>query len=314
MVGFDEHAQKRLTDTEYAGAGATAGGLTRAISQPLDVIKIRFQLQVEPIKQLPGAKYWGVTQAFRQIIHEEGVRALWKGHVPAQVLSILYGVAQATCFEVLTREIWQLVPELRGSQHRPLVHFFCGGAAGVFASFISFPFDIVRTRLVAQGEPKVYFSMSHAVREILRREGPKGLFQGLAPVLIQMAPHSGIQFASYTALTRLAYFSTKENKKPAFHHSLLMGAIAGAISKTAIYPFDLAKKRLQVTGFDNGRIGFGQTFNTSGLFHCIHKIVKTEGYIALYKGLWPSTIKAGVVSALYFTFYENTCALILRYK
>ncbi|KAK3930655.1 Mitochondrial thiamine pyrophosphate carrier, partial [Frankliniella fusca] len=351
MVGFNEHALKHLTDSEYAVAGATAGGLTRAVSQPLDVIKIRFQLQVEPIKQLPNAKYWSVSQAFRRIIQEEGFKALWKGHVPAQVLSIIYGVAQveksiqesagipqkscgnqvsfclfkATCFEVLTREIWMFIPELRGSQQRPLVHFVCGGAAGVFASVVSFPFDIVRTRLVAQGEPKVYFSMSHALREILKREGPRGLFQGLAPVLIQMAPHSGIQFASYTALRRLTSFSGSYcdavhimlligNQHPKFHDSLAMGAIAGAISKTAVYPLDLAKKRLQIAGFENGRKGFGQAFTTSGLIHCIQKIVKTEGYFALYKGLWPSTIKAGVVSALYFTFYESTCAFLLRYK
>lgn len=54
-----------------------------------------------------------------------------------------------------------------------------------------------------------------------------------------------------------------------------------------------------------------QTFSTSGLFHCIHKTVKTEGFFALYKGLWPSQIKAGVVSALYFTVYENICTLLL---
>lgn len=48
-----------------------------------------------------------------------------------------------------------MAPEWRGSQYRPAVHFFCGGAAGIFASVVSFPFDTVRTRLVAQGENKV---------------------------------------------------------------------------------------------------------------------------------------------------------------
>lgn len=62
---------------------------------------------------------------------------------------------QATSFEVLTREVWHLAPNWHGSQHRPIMHFVCGGVAGVFSSIISFPFDVVRTRLVAQGEPKV---------------------------------------------------------------------------------------------------------------------------------------------------------------
>lgn len=312
MVGYDENASKRLTDSEYAIAGAAAGGLTRALTQPLDVIKIRFQLQVEPLKQLPNVKYWSVSQAFQRIISEEGLGALWKGHTPAQVLSILYGITQATCFEILTREVWYMVPELRGSQHRPTVHFVCGGAAGVFASVISFPFDIVRTRLVAQGEHKVYISTSHAIREIVLKEGARGLFRGLSPVLIQMAPHSGLQFATYTALIKLT--SLVDGTQPMVDRSFTVGAIAGAVAKTAVYPLDLAKKRLQIIGFSSARVGFGQNFTASGLLHCVVKIVKTEGYLALYKGLWPSILKASVVSALYFAVYENVCALLLRSK
>lgn len=45
MVGYDENASKRLSDSEYAIAGAAAGGVTRAICQPLDVVKIRFQVK-----------------------------------------------------------------------------------------------------------------------------------------------------------------------------------------------------------------------------------------------------------------------------
>ena len=34
----------------------------------------------------------------------------------------------------------------------------CGGVAGVSATFACHPFDVLRTRLVGQGEPKVYYS------------------------------------------------------------------------------------------------------------------------------------------------------------
>lgn len=53
----------------------------------------------------------------------------------------------------------------------------------------------------------MYASTSHAVREILKTEGQRGLFRGLPSVLIQMAPHSGIQFATYTAFTKLTSFN-----------------------------------------------------------------------------------------------------------
>jgi len=52
------------------------------------------QLQVEPISKFHISKYKSLSQAFLLICREEGISALWKGHVPAQLLSIVYGTAQ----------------------------------------------------------------------------------------------------------------------------------------------------------------------------------------------------------------------------
>ena len=40
--------------------------------------------------------------------------------------------------------------------------------------------------------------------------------------------------------------------------SLLCGSLAGICAKTFVYPFDVARKRLQIQGFQHGRIGFGK--------------------------------------------------------
>lgn len=57
------------------------------------------QLQVEPIsKKYEHSKYRGVFQAVRLICKEESVFALWKGHVSAQILSIIYGISQVRFF------------------------------------------------------------------------------------------------------------------------------------------------------------------------------------------------------------------------
>lgn len=52
------------------------------------------QLQVEPISGHHVSKYRSMPQAFFLIYKEEGISALWKGHVPAQFLSVVYGMAQ----------------------------------------------------------------------------------------------------------------------------------------------------------------------------------------------------------------------------
>ena len=66
-----------------AGAGAIAGCVARFAVGPLDVLKIRFQVQLEPhlrkgAAALPGQlppKYTSMGQALRTIVREEGILA-----------------------------------------------------------------------------------------------------------------------------------------------------------------------------------------------------------------------------------------------
>lgn len=67
-----------------ATAGAIAGCAARFVVGPLDVIKIRFQVQLEPIaKRAAGldptslaSKYTGLRQALTTIVKEEGIQVV----------------------------------------------------------------------------------------------------------------------------------------------------------------------------------------------------------------------------------------------
>lgn len=317
MVGFDPEAKKKLSKGEHGTAGAVSGAVTRFFCQPLDVIKIRFQLQVEPLNHLcRGSKYWSVSQAACCIVKEEGVLALWKGHIPGQVLSIVYGFVQFISFEVLTQQTWYLLPHLQHDVYRPMVHFVCGGIAGPLATVFSFPSDVVRTRLVAQGEPKVYKNIVHACTAIYTHEGPRSFFKGLSPTLVQIAPHTGAQFACYNILTTIWKKTVQQTSGDGEYvylsgtGSLLCGSLAGICAKTFVYPLDVARKRLQIQGFQHGRVGFGKDFTCLGLLDCFWRTVRGETLMGLYKGLWPSILKAAFTTALHFGIYEQTCKVI----
>jgi hypothetical protein len=70
---------RQLSTYEYSEAGLVSGIATRALIQPLDVLKIRFQLQEEPLRGSAKGKYNGIIQSIRLILKEEGPKAFWKG-------------------------------------------------------------------------------------------------------------------------------------------------------------------------------------------------------------------------------------------
>ncbi|NXD62340.1 TPC protein, partial [Eolophus roseicapillus] len=312
MVGYDP-GSKCVSAAEAAAAGSASGFVTRLLISPLDVIKIRFQLQIEQLSSKnPGAKYHGILQAARRILREEGLVAFWKGHVPAQLLSVGYGAVQFAAFESMT----QLAHNVTSySAHDSLVHFTCGGLAACTATVAVQPLDTLRTRLAAQGEPKIYQNLRHAVVTMYQTEGPRTFYRGLTPTIIAVFPNAGLQFSFYNILQQFSeWVIPAEGKKGGNVKNLVCGSCAGIISKTLTYPFDLFKKRLQVRGFEQARAAFGQVRMYSGLLDCIRQIMREEGPTGFFKGLSPSLLKAAVSTGLTFFWYELFCSLLCSLK
>ncbi|XP_034831305.1 mitochondrial thiamine pyrophosphate carrier-like [Maniola hyperantus] len=314
-----QNIESKISVTQSAIAGGAAGAVTRAIAQPLDVLKIRFQLQTEPIQQ--GSKYSSILQALRSIVREEGVSALWSGHIPAQLLSVTYGIIQFSTFERLSQTCQQMDLEFYLT-HKHWVTFSNGAIAATVATILSFPFDTVRTRLIAEKKTcKAYKGFLNAFTLMVRNEGARALYKGITPTIAQIAPHAGIQFAVYKLFTehifnRINFFQRSKNVSEVVESSLianvLAGGFAGFVSKTAIYPFDVIKKRLQIQGFQQYRKDFGRQIYCNGSIHCIKLTIAEEGFLALYKGFGPSILKAVFVSALHFAVYDEIKYLILR--
>ncbi|XP_023238728.1 mitochondrial thiamine pyrophosphate carrier-like isoform X2 [Centruroides sculpturatus] len=309
MVGFSINKEK-LTNKDYSFAGAASGAITRFLFQPLDVVKIRFQLQIEPIsKTSVTSKYKGFIQAFFLIPYEEGIGALWKGHIPAQFLSILYGTIQFSTFEHLTFRAWKHLPPDIEANWKPTIHFFCGGAAGCVATVGVQPFDVLRTRLVAQGEPKAYTGMYHGVISIISQEGSRSLYKGLVPTLIQILPYTGAQFSFYKLFQQL--WNKYTNRPLGLLGTTICASSAGIAAKGVVYPLDLIKKRIQIQGFQKAREQFGSFRKYKGVTDCFISTLREEGIRGLYKGFFPSVVKAAVVTASYFVVYEQIIKLLL---
>ncbi|GMT22158.1 hypothetical protein PFISCL1PPCAC_13455, partial [Pristionchus fissidentatus] len=317
MVGYDSSStssNRELSSSEHSLAGLASGVATRALGQPLDVLKIRFQLQEEPIGGQKSGKYRGVIQSIRLIAREEGVRAFWKGHVPAQGLSAVFGLVQFSAYEWCSKRI-----TVAGHVSKAASDFVAGTLAGSLAMTASMPLDVIRTRLVAQAQmsngdtegPRrvVYRGTLHAITTIGRTQGPVGYFRGWLPSVAIVAPSAGLQFWFYNAIcARLDALTDADGSSSS--NRLVAGAAAGALARTLLYPLDIMRHRLQMNGFERASF-FGATSDYSiGLARSVAHVARTEGVRGMFKGLWPSQLKSAVSSGLAFFFYEVFCDLL----
>ena len=72
-----------------------------------------------------------------------------------------------------------------------------GMVSSTVAQLVSYPLALVRTRLQAQGvggAPLKYHGMVDVIQKTIRVEGLRGLYKGLLPNLMKMAPAAGISW------------------------------------------------------------------------------------------------------------------------
>ncbi|KAI8002614.1 Mitochondrial thiamine diphosphate carrier 2 [Camellia lanceoleosa] len=307
-----------------ATAGAIAGGISRTVTSPLDVIKIRFQVQLEPTTSwallhkdvYAPSKYTGMLQATKDIFREEGLRGFWRGNVPALLMVMPYTAIQ---FTVLHKLKTFAAGSSKTEDHihlSPYLSYISGALAGCAATVGSYPFDLLRTILASQGEPKVYPTMRSAFVDIIKTRGFRGLYAGLSPTLVEIIPYAGLQFGTYDTFKRWAMDWNRRlipnggvaDESLSSFQLFICGLAAGTCAKVVCHPLDVVKKRFQVEGLQrHPRYGARvEQHCYRNMYDALCRILQMEGWAGLYKGIVPSVIKAAPAGAVTFVAYEFT--------
>lgn len=125
----------------------------------------------------------------------------------------------------------------------------------------------------------------------------RGLYRGLSPTLVAMMPYTGLDFAIYEQL-KLLYLKRKK-KEANLVVLLFIGAFAGTVAQTACHPLDVVRKRLQLQGIS------GRPVQYKSMVDAAVRIVKTEGFGALYRGLQPMYVSAIPSAGVSYVVYES---------
>lgn len=183
-----------------------------------------------------------------------------------------------------------------------------GASAGALSTTLTYPLDLLRTRFAAQGRHRIYTSLRGAVVEIARDEGPRGFFRGLGPGLAQIVPFMGLFFVTYEQL-RIALAGYN---MPWGSGDATAGVMASVLSKTAVFPLDLVRKRIQVQGPNRSRYAYGGIPEYKSARGALRTIFRTEGFRGLFKGLPISLIKSAPASAVTVWTYERALDAMIR--
>lgn len=303
----------------------------RFVIAPLDVIKIRLQLQVHSLSDplshhsaRGGPIYKGTLGTLKHILREEGVTGLWKGNVPAEALYLCYGSVQFLAYRTTSTFLsslrapgegtdWQRNgQDKRSAKLLPdaVITFTSGAVAGTAATTATYPLDLLRTRFAAQGPTdRVYASLLSSVASIARSEGPHGFFRGLGAAVAQIVPYMGLFFLSYETFKPISALLISGHLGSG---DAVAGMAASVVAKTAVFPLDTVRKRLQVQGPTRARyVHRNIPVYDQGVTGTVMAILRREGVRGLYRGLTVSLLKAAPTSAVTMWTYERVMKIFL---
>jgi solute carrier family 25 (mitochondrial folate transporter), member 32 len=174
------------------------GSLTAVATAPLWTLKSRLQTDM-----LTGAKrrYTSVWSGLRKIAADEGFPALYKGLSPT-LLGLGHVMLQFPIYEGIKGRLSNNCED----EVRPVHVLVASSISKIVASAAFYHHEVVRTgmqidvRVHGRSEPA---RMAYLYRDIMRREGLRGLYRGFGVNLLRTVPNCVIAFSAYEYAKRL---------------------------------------------------------------------------------------------------------------
>eukprot|EP00871_Galdieria_phlegrea_P002599 jgi/Galph1/333/GphlegSOOS_G5078.1 len=283
-----------FTDTV---AGGVAGFAADSVVHPIDTVKARLQFQ-----EGSNLKYKGMLHAFATIVREEGVR---KG-LYAGIDAVLLGSVPS---HAITFAVYHLIkrtiePRLHSTELVPLVDLAAGAFSEVIALSTYVPAEVIAKRMQTAklGYSRQYRSAIHALGVIVKTEGARGLYVGLASTMLRDVPFTSLQFAFFEQI-KIVWRTVTHRQHLNNVETYFSGSLAGGLAAALTNPFDVVKTRMQTQPVGEGR-------RYRNLLHCFSRIAREEGFTAFLKGVIPRVIWIAPASGITLGVFEGLVSVL----
>ncbi|EMP35393.1 Solute carrier family 25 member 43 [Chelonia mydas] len=185
-----------------------------------------------------------------------------------------------------------------------------GSLAGTVATVVTYPTDVVKTRLIVQNrlEPS-YKGILHAFYTIYHQEGFLALYRGVSLTVLGAIPFSAGSFFVYINLNKIW-------QEPSFRFSPLQnfinGCLAAGVAQTLSFPFETVKRKMQAQSPCLPHYG-GVDIRFTGMVDCFRQTVKTKSVLGLWCGLTANLLKIVPYYGVMFSTFEF-CKRVCLYR
>lgn len=305
--------------------GFVEGGIASIIAgcstHPLDLIKVRMQLQgessgsVQPLRpalafqttttriNLPPPRVGPIAVGVK-IIQQDGVKALFSGVSATMLRQTLYSTTRMGLYDVMKQK-WT-DPE---TGNMPLMTKIGAGLiAGGVGAAVGNPADVAMVRMQADGrlpaaQRRNYKSVVDAISQMRKSEGITSLWRGSSLTVNRAMLVTASQLASYDQIKE----SILDNNliKDGLGTHVTASFAAGFVASVVTNPVDVIKTRVM-----NMKVEPGHAPPYSGAIDCAMKTVRSEGVMALYKGFIPTISRQGPFTVVLFVTLEQVRKLL----
>ncbi|XP_063595922.1 mitochondrial basic amino acids transporter-like [Penaeus indicus] len=197
IFGVQGNVSRHMKDPDalrsHVIAGSSAGLVQAFVTSPMELLKTRLQLQESSALTSP-------IECARRIFQTEGLKGLFRG----QMITVMRDVPAFGTYFLTYESLSRLYVGDDGLPSAPAV-LMAGGMAGVASWMITYPIDVVKTRLQCDGIGGInkYKGILDCVKVGIAEEGLSSLTRGLAPTLLRAFPVNAATFAVVTWTIRL---------------------------------------------------------------------------------------------------------------